>query len=192
MHTNETTLLPALIKAHKEITDYRHELASVHASELPENYDAVVISEWLGHLASEVASDHACTKSGNTITRQGIDSIAGFLASFWETHHLLGDVLGEYELGLRKYFEHADQMLAKAIEDNSPTPSHPVLTEEQLSDLAEKATHSLFATIQSELDPKGEHDLGGWSAVHHEETFEAIQSHARKVAKTLAEIVRNA
>jgi hypothetical protein len=191
MHTKETTLLPALIKAHKEVNDYRTELASVRASELPKNYDAVVISEWLGHLASEVASDHACTKSGDTITEQGIDSVAGFLASFWETHHLL-TTFTSYEKAVRKYFDHADQMLAKAIEDASPTPSHPVLTEEQLSDLAEKATHSLFATIQSELDPKGEHDLGGWSAVHHEETFEAIQSHARKVAKTLAEIVRNA
>lgn len=193
MHTNEETLLPALIKAHKEITEFRHELASVHSSELPSNYDAVVVSEWLAEMAHDVASDHACTKSGNTITRHGIDSLAGFLASFWETHHLLGDVLGEYELGLRKYFDHAEEMLRKAIDDNTPTPaSKPELTNEQKEDLAERATHALFATIQSELDPKAEHDLGGWSALHHSERFDSVRFHASQIVRHLSEVVRNA
>jgi hypothetical protein len=193
MHTNETTLLPALLKAHKEVSDYRRELASIHASELPENYDAVVLSEWLGHLASDVASDHACIKSGNTITRHGIDSLAGFLASFWETHHLLAEVLGEYELGLRKYFDHAEEMLAKAIADNSPTPpARPALTADQLDALAHNATNALFLHIQNELDPKNEHGLGDWCALNHENEFDEIKAIACKVALDISRHTRNA
>lgn len=192
MHTNEETLLPALIKARKEITDYRTELASVREGNLPSNYDAVVISEWLAELAHDVASDHACITDGNKITRYGIDSLAGFLASFWETHHLLA-TFTSYEKAVRKFFEHADEMLTKAIDDNTPTPpTPPALTSEQLNDLAEKATHALFATIQTELDPKAEHDLGGWSAMHHEERFDSIRWHASQIALDLHRITRNA
>jgi hypothetical protein len=219
MQTNDTTLLANLIKAHKEITEYRQELASVPANELPSNYDCVVISEWLGFLAHDVASDSACLKSGDTITRHGIDSLSGYLASYFDTHHILGEVMGKYELGVRKFFDHADAMLRKAIEDNRPTPpakphwedgkltvagyvavvmgqptKSPKVspTSEQLEDLAERATHALFATIHNELDPKAEHDLGGWSALNHDERFDSIRWHASQIARNLSEVVRNA
>ena len=192
MHTNETTLLPALIKAHKEITEYRTELASVRDGNLPSNYDAVVIAEWLAEIAHDVASDHACITDGNTITRYGIDSLAGFLASFWETHHLLA-TFTSYEKAVRKFFEHADEMLTKAISDHTETPPpRPALTTDQLDALANDATDTLFAHIQKELDPKNEHDLGGWCSLNHEEEFEEIKTIACKVALDISRHIRKA
>lgn len=60
---------------------------------------------------------------------------------------------------------------------------------DNIQDIAEKATHALFASIHNDLDPKAGHDLGGWSALHHSERFDTIRYHAYKVAESLAAIV---
>jgi hypothetical protein len=195
MHTDTATLLPALIKAHKEITDYRHELAGIHSSELPKDYDAVVISEWLAELAHSVASDNAClrNRNGSGYVRQGIDSVAGYLASFWETHHLLAEVLGEYELGLRKFFEHAEEMLRREIDNNSPTPPRkPTLTDKQKDDLAEKAANAFWLVLMDAVDAKNEHDLGGWASVSQGENSEHLERIAKEAVNDFLQVVENA
>lgn len=121
MHTEPTALLLALRKAHAEIKEYRAELALVPDTELPEDWDAVVMQEWLGEMAHTIASDSAClTNLDGSVVRFGIDSTAGFLASFWETHHMLAHALKDYPKAVRTFFGWAEDTLAKAIEDHTP------------------------------------------------------------------------
>lgn len=60
---------------------------------------------------------------------------------------------------------------------------------DNIQDIAEKAAHALFASIHNDLDPKAEHDLGGWSSLHHSERFDSVRFHASQVAASLAAIV---
>jgi len=60
---------------------------------------------------------------------------------------------------------------------------------DNIQDIAEKAAHALFASIHNDLDPKAEHDLGGWSSLHHSERFDSIRWNASQVAASLAAIV---
>jgi hypothetical protein len=123
MHTDSASLLIALRKAHAEIKEFRAELALAPANELPDDWDAVVTQEWLAGMASDIACDSACllAHGGKSYAKLGIDSTAGFIASFWETHHLLFYTLKDYPKAVGIFFEHAEEILANAIDDNTPS-----------------------------------------------------------------------
>ena len=161
MHTNEETRLTALIKAQTEIDEFTNDLKK---NGLPQDWDAVVFSEWLGYMAHDIASDSACLRSrspgSDTYSKIGIDSCAGYLASFWETHHLLSHVMGDYSKGVAAYFNHASEMLAQAVADNSPTPSPKAPSKVSADAVAEEAFQSAFAVLCEHADPDDEHDLG--------------------------------
>ena len=115
-----TNLLKTLRNALVQIDEARADLAKSPAHELPADYDAVVLAEWLGFLAHDVQSDAGCLPDGKGgFARLGVDALSGFLASFWDTHHLLAQAM-PYPQAVRVYFDHASEMLAQAISDETP------------------------------------------------------------------------
>ncbi len=105
MHNQDETELHALTKVKAELDAYRIELANAPANDLPAEWDAVVMAEWTESLAVDIS---------------GLTAEAGFLASFWHTHHLLAHTLGDYPKAVRIYFDHASEMLANSIEARTP------------------------------------------------------------------------
>lgn len=115
MHTDSSTLLPALIEAKLGIDEF---ITQFNEEGLPQDWDAVAYAEWLSEMAHDIASDEACIQKRDKTgyARMGIDSRAGYLASFWETHHQLAEILGDYSKGVKAYFEHAQKILGEAID----------------------------------------------------------------------------
>lgn len=96
----DTETANALRKVQAEVNEYQTELLKVPATELPANYDAVVLAEWTDALAGQISE--AKTE-------------AAYFEAFWETHHLLAEHM-PYEKAVWIYFNHADEMLSRAIE----------------------------------------------------------------------------
>jgi hypothetical protein len=96
--------LQSLIKVSKEIAEIQANLLKYPETELPPDWDAVVMSEICEALAGDI---------------YGAETQAAFLGSFWETHHLLAEHM-PYEKAVWVFFSHVEEMLNRAIEYRTP------------------------------------------------------------------------
>ena len=99
-----TTSLQSLIKVSKEIAEIQADLLKYPATELPPDWDAVVMSEICEALAGNI---------------YGAQTEAAFIGSFWQTHHLLAEHMS-YEKAVWVFFSHVEEMLNRAIEYRTP------------------------------------------------------------------------
>ena len=92
--------LQSLIKVSKDISEIQANLLKYPATELPPDWDAVMMSEICEALAGDI---------------YGAKTEAAFLGSFWETHHLLAEYMA-YEKAVWVFFSHVEETLNRAIE----------------------------------------------------------------------------
>jgi hypothetical protein len=105
MNDNEMKqITDSLRNVQKEITQIQTDLLKYPATELPPNWDAVVMSEICEALAGDI---------------YGAKTEAAFLGSFWQTHHLLAEHM-PYPKAVWVFFSHVEAMLNEAIEFHTP------------------------------------------------------------------------
>lgn len=77
------------------------ELKALPDDALPENYDAVCLAEWTDALAHRGSAT---------------PSVASFLASFWESHHMLAESI-PYERAVKRWIDWARDLVQNKIEE---------------------------------------------------------------------------
>jgi GTP cyclohydrolase III len=58
-------------------------------------------------------------------------------------------------------------------------------------EIAEQAVHTFFCVLQTALDPKAQHDLGGFSGLNHTGRYDSLLWHATCIAKAYDEEIRH-
>ena len=92
-----------LSNVQKDVREYITELNALPKGELPSDYDAVCLAEFTDRLAQTCAP---------------CPSVACFLGSFWESHHMLAEHI-PYETAVRSWFNWADDCLTNEIESRT-------------------------------------------------------------------------
>ena len=99
-----TKILQSLRKVSKEIAEIQTDLLKYPPTQLPPDWDAVVMSEICEALAGDI---------------YGAEIEAAFIRSFWQTHHLLAEFM-PYEKAVWVFFSHIEEMLNRAIQYRTP------------------------------------------------------------------------
>ena len=87
----------------KDVREYITELNALPKGELPSDYDAVCLAEFTDRLATL----SACCPS-----------VAHFMGSFWETHHMLAEHI-PYATAVRSWFAWAEDCIQTQIQNHS-------------------------------------------------------------------------